>query len=90
MSKGFFYGQIVRIRVARHGNDKLRPVVVVTPNEAIARGVTSNGCFKRHRFDGGNDCGPGSEIRLSRGCIDDRAEANVRQGLHWWFFSQAS
>jgi hypothetical protein len=38
MSKGFFYGQIVRIRVARHGKEKLRPVVVVTPNESIAEG----------------------------------------------------
>ena len=36
MSSGFFYGQIVRIRVERHGKEKLRPVVVVTPNEAIA------------------------------------------------------
>jgi hypothetical protein len=30
MSAGFFYGQIVGIRVARHGKEKLRPVVVVT------------------------------------------------------------
>jgi hypothetical protein len=39
MSTEFFYGQIVRIRVARHGNEKLRPVVVVSPNEAMAEGV---------------------------------------------------
>ncbi len=39
MSTGFFYGQIVRIRVARHGKEKLRPVVVVTPNEAMAEGA---------------------------------------------------
>ena len=38
MSTGFFYGQIVRIRVARHGKEKLRPVVIVTPNEAMAEG----------------------------------------------------
>ena len=38
MSKGLFYGQIVRIRVSRHGKDKLRPVVVVTPNEALNEG----------------------------------------------------
>ena len=38
MSRVCFYGQIVRIRVARHGTQKLRPVVVVTPNEAIAEG----------------------------------------------------
>ena len=30
MSTGFFYGQIVRIRVTRHGKEKIRPVVVVT------------------------------------------------------------
>jgi mRNA-degrading endonuclease toxin of MazEF toxin-antitoxin module len=40
VSQGFFYGQIVRIRVARHGTEKLRPVVVVSPNEAIAEGVS--------------------------------------------------
>jgi mRNA-degrading endonuclease toxin of MazEF toxin-antitoxin module len=39
MSTGLFYGQIVRIRVARHGKEKLRPVVVVTPNEAMAEGT---------------------------------------------------
>jgi mRNA-degrading endonuclease toxin of MazEF toxin-antitoxin module len=39
MSAGIFYGQIVRIRVARHGREKLRPVVVVTPNDAIADGT---------------------------------------------------
>ena len=39
MLTGFFYGQIVRIRVARHGKEKLRPVVVVTPNEAMAEGA---------------------------------------------------
>jgi mRNA-degrading endonuclease toxin of MazEF toxin-antitoxin module len=39
MSAGLFYGQIVRIRVARHGKEKRRPVVVVTPNEAIAEGA---------------------------------------------------
>jgi mRNA-degrading endonuclease toxin of MazEF toxin-antitoxin module len=39
VSTEFFYGQIVRIRVARHGKEKLRPVVVVTPNEAIAEGA---------------------------------------------------
>jgi mRNA-degrading endonuclease toxin of MazEF toxin-antitoxin module len=38
MSTRCFYGQIVRIRVARHGQEKLRPVVVVTPNEAMAEG----------------------------------------------------
>ena len=38
MSTRLFYGQIVRIRVARHGQEKLRPVVVVTPNEAMAEG----------------------------------------------------
>jgi mRNA-degrading endonuclease toxin of MazEF toxin-antitoxin module len=36
MSMGLFYGQIVRIRIARHGREKLRPVVIVTPNEAMA------------------------------------------------------
>jgi mRNA-degrading endonuclease toxin of MazEF toxin-antitoxin module len=36
MPTGLFYGQIVRIRVARHGKEKLRPIVVVTPNEAMA------------------------------------------------------
>lgn len=35
----YCYGQIVRIRVARHGKVKPRPVVVVTPNEAMAVGV---------------------------------------------------
>jgi hypothetical protein len=39
MSARFFYGQIVRVRVARHGKEKLRPVVVVTPNEAMAEGA---------------------------------------------------
>jgi hypothetical protein len=43
MSTGLFYGQIVRIRVARHGKEKLRPVVVVTPNEAMAEGTRSSG-----------------------------------------------
>lgn len=38
MSTDLFYGQIVRIRVERHGVTKLRPVVVVTPNEAMAEG----------------------------------------------------
>src|SRR5262245_38135771 len=36
MSTRLFCGQIVRIRVARHGKEKVRPVVVGTPNEAIA------------------------------------------------------
>ena len=40
MSSKFFYGQIVRIRVARHGRIKLRPVVVVTSNEAMDEGVS--------------------------------------------------
>ena len=39
MPKGFFYGQIVRIRVTRHGKEKVRPVVIVTPNEAMAADV---------------------------------------------------
>lgn len=39
MSTRFFHGQIVRIRVARHGKAKLRPVVAVTPNQAMAEGV---------------------------------------------------
>ena len=39
MSTRFFYGQIVRIRVARHAKAKVRPVVVVTPNEAMAEGA---------------------------------------------------
>jgi mRNA-degrading endonuclease toxin of MazEF toxin-antitoxin module len=39
LSTGVFYGQIVRIRVARHGKEKLGPVVVVTPNEAMAEGT---------------------------------------------------
>lgn len=39
MSTALFYGQIVRVRVARHGKEKLRPVVVVTPNEAMAEGA---------------------------------------------------
>ena len=38
MSTGLFYGQIVRIRVAHHGKEKVRPVVVVTPKEAMAEG----------------------------------------------------
>ena len=38
MVTGFFYGQIVRIRVARHGKEKLRPVVIVTPDEAMVEG----------------------------------------------------
>jgi mRNA-degrading endonuclease toxin of MazEF toxin-antitoxin module len=38
VATGLFYGQIVRIRVARHGTEKPRPVVIVTPNEAIAEG----------------------------------------------------
>jgi hypothetical protein len=38
MSTGFFYGQIVRIRVTRHGKEKIRPVVVVTPNEEMTEG----------------------------------------------------
>ncbi len=37
-SRVFFHGQTVRIRIARHGKEKLRPVVVVTPNEAIVEG----------------------------------------------------
>jgi mRNA-degrading endonuclease toxin of MazEF toxin-antitoxin module len=40
MSAILLYGQIVRIRVTRHGKQKLRPVVVVTPNQAIAAGST--------------------------------------------------
>ena len=40
MSRKLFYGQIVRIRVARHGNEKLRPVVIVTPNESISENET--------------------------------------------------
>ena len=39
MSTGFFYGQIVRIRVTCHGKEKLRPVIIVTPNEAMAEGA---------------------------------------------------
>ncbi len=39
MASGFFYGQIVRIRVARHGLEKVRPVGVLTPNEAMAEGT---------------------------------------------------
>ncbi len=39
MSTRLFYGQIVRIRVAHHRKEKLRPVVVVTPNEAMAEGA---------------------------------------------------
>jgi mRNA-degrading endonuclease toxin of MazEF toxin-antitoxin module len=39
MSTGFFYGQIVRIRVTRHGKEKIRPVVVVTPNEEMTEGA---------------------------------------------------
>ena len=39
MSTAIFYGQIVRIRVVRHGTEKVRPVVVVTPNEAMAEGA---------------------------------------------------
>jgi mRNA-degrading endonuclease toxin of MazEF toxin-antitoxin module len=35
MPTGYFYGQIVRIRVTRHGKEKIRPVVVVTPNEEM-------------------------------------------------------
>ncbi len=38
MSKSLCYGQIVRIRMTRHGTEKLRPVVVVTPDEAMAEG----------------------------------------------------
>jgi mRNA-degrading endonuclease toxin of MazEF toxin-antitoxin module len=38
MSRSLFYGQIIRIRVERHGKVKLRPIVVVTPNEAMAEG----------------------------------------------------
>jgi hypothetical protein len=26
---GFFYGQVIRIRVSRHGKEKVRPVVIV-------------------------------------------------------------
>ena len=33
-----FYGQIVRVRVERDGMEKRRPVVVVTPNEAMVEG----------------------------------------------------
>ena len=39
MSTGFFYGQIVRIRVTRHGKEKIRPGVVVTPNEEMTEGA---------------------------------------------------
>jgi hypothetical protein len=39
MSAGFFYGQIVRIRVTRHGKEKVRPVVVVTPNDEMTEGA---------------------------------------------------
>ena len=39
MPSGIFYGQIVRIRVTSHGKEKLRPVVIVTPNEAMAEGT---------------------------------------------------
>jgi len=39
MPAGFFYGQIVRIRVRRHGKEKLRPVVIVTPNEEMVEGT---------------------------------------------------
>ncbi len=35
---GFYYGQIVRVRVTRHGKEKVRPVVVVTPNDAMVEG----------------------------------------------------
>ncbi len=38
MATEHFYGQIVRIRVVRHGKEKLRPVVVVTPNDAMVEG----------------------------------------------------
>ncbi len=40
MLTGLFYGQIVRIRVVRHDQEKLRPVVVVTPNDAMAAGTS--------------------------------------------------
>jgi mRNA-degrading endonuclease toxin of MazEF toxin-antitoxin module len=33
-----FYGQIVRVRVERGGQEKRRPVVVVTSNEAMVEG----------------------------------------------------
>lgn len=35
-----FYGQIVRIRVTRHGKTKHRPVVIVTPNESMSEGTS--------------------------------------------------
>jgi mRNA-degrading endonuclease toxin of MazEF toxin-antitoxin module len=38
MPTGSFYGQIVRIRVTRHGQEKARPVVILTPNETIGEG----------------------------------------------------
>lgn len=40
MPTRFFYGQIVRIRVVRHGQEKARPVVIVTPNEVIGEDVS--------------------------------------------------
>jgi mRNA-degrading endonuclease toxin of MazEF toxin-antitoxin module len=39
MPTRYFYGQIVRIRVARHGKEKRRPIVVVTPNDSTAEGA---------------------------------------------------
>jgi hypothetical protein len=33
------YGLIVRLRVARHGKEKIRPVVIVTSNESMAAGA---------------------------------------------------
>ncbi len=40
MPTRFFYGQIVRIQVVRHGQEKARPVVIVTPNESIGEGAS--------------------------------------------------
>ena len=37
MSTGVLQGQSVRILVARHGKEKLRPVVVVTPEVGSRR-----------------------------------------------------
>jgi mRNA-degrading endonuclease toxin of MazEF toxin-antitoxin module len=73
MAARFFYGQIVRIRVARHGKEKLRPVVIVTPNEAMAEGAPLVGVA----ITGTPDPPPGFEVALPW-----HAQGRSRTGLN--------
>ncbi len=72
MSAGHFYGQIVRIRVTRHEKEKIRPVVIVTPNEEMVKGTPLVGVA----ITGTPDPPTGYDVPLPW-----HAQGRVRRGL---------